>query len=289
MKRLIALGTLLVLAGCASSPKTIDQEQVAQANFQADVAAIKSSQQQIRMRLESVEAALGAKGGGHTLEDFERRLSRLEETVSRMAATLGVDTGVRAPSPAQPGYAATTPGYPSSPAEPGYSTASPGSAPAPAGPAYSAAEPVRADSPSYSGSAPPGPISMGADSSDPAEAIYNMGMEAYNQRDYTRANTLFTELAKSYPGSRQIPNALFWQAESNFQQGDYGRAALLCEDLIQKYPRHPMVPSAILKQALCFRKLGKLQAAKILLQDVAKRYPNTPEARSAQMQLREMP
>jgi tol-pal system protein YbgF len=283
MRRLLALAPLLLVAGCASPSKSIDQEQVAQANFQADVAAIKSSQQQIRMRLESVEAALGAKGGGHTLEDFERRLTRLEETVSRMAATLGVDTGVRVPSPSQPGYGAASPGYPSYPAEPGSSTASPGFATAPGGPAYSAAEPVRADSP------PAGPISMGADSTDPAEAIYNMGMEAYNQRDYTRANTLFTELGKSYPGSRQIPNALFWQAESNFQQGDYGRAALLCEDLIQKYPRHPMVPSAMLKQALCFRKLGKLQAAKILLQDAAKRYPNTPEARSAQMQLKEMP
>jgi len=49
-----------------------------------------------------------------------------------------------------------------------------------------------------------------------------------------------------------------------------------------------MVPSAMLKQALSFRKLGKLQAAKILLQDVEKRYPGSPEARSAQMQLRDL-
>ena len=252
MKSVVVILVALALASCAPSSKPIDQEQMAQANMQADMSALKSRTQEMRMRLEEIESILGRQGRGFTLEDVNKRLAQLEETVARMAATLGVDAGARAPSSVGPGFA-------------------------PAG-----------QTPSTYDTAPAGPITMGADSTDPAEAIYNMAMEAYNQRDYDRANTLFSELNKSYPSSRQAPNALFWQAESNYQQGDYARAALICQDLIQKYPNHPMAPSAMLKQGLCFRKLGKVQAAKIVFQDIGKRYPGSPEARSAQVQLREL-
>jgi len=253
---LLGLFALSALAGCASEPsrQTIPAEQLTQANNQADIASLKSRVQEMRVRIDELESVQGKAGRGVTLDEVNRRLALLEETVSRMAATLGVDAGSRAPS-----------------ASPGYST------------------PPRGGSPAYDPDAPPvAPITMGQTGSDPAEAILNMGMESFNQQDYNRANSLFSELLKSYPTSRQAPNALFWQAETNFQQGDYARAALICQDLIQKFPNNPMVPSAMLKQALSFRKLGKLQAAKILLQDVEKRYPGSPEARSAQMQLRDL-
>ncbi|WP_243362240.1 tol-pal system protein YbgF [Fundidesulfovibrio terrae] len=257
----LALALALGLSGCAAEPKPVDPGQMAQANMQADLTALKSRNQELRMRLEEIESILGKQGRGFTLEDVNKRLAQLEETVYRMAATLGVDAGTRAPSPS--GTTAAPAGqYPGAP------SGTPGS--------------YGADTP------PAGPISMGPGSTDPAEAIYNMAMEAYNQRDYDRANTLFSEMLKSYPSSRQAPGALFWQAETNYQQGDYARAALLCQDLIQKYPSNPMAASAMLKQGLCFRKLGKLQAAKILFQDVVKRYPGGPEARSAQVQLKEL-
>jgi tol-pal system protein YbgF len=257
---------VLALAGCASQPERAAPEQVAEANAQADMAALKSRNQEMRMRLEEIESTLG-KGQGTSLEDINKRLTRLEETVARMAATLGVDAGTRAPLPSSPSSPSSASG--------GMTTA-PGMVPA-------------VTPPPYGGEAPPaGPITMGPDSTDPAEAIYNMAMEAYNQRDYDRANTLFAEMLKSYPASRQAPAALFWQAEANYQQGDYGRAALLCQDLIQKYPNNPLAASAMLKQGLAFRRLGKTQAAKILFQDVQKRYPGSAEARSAQVQLQEL-
>ena len=258
----IGLLALLGLSACAGSPaKTIEPEQLSQANLQADVAALKSRTQEMRARIDELETIQGKPGRGVTLDDVNRRLALMEETVSRMAATLGVDAGSRAPS----------------------ASSSPGGVPA---------APARETSPAYDPEAPPiAPITMGpggAGVADPAEAIQSMGMEAFNQRDYNRANSLFSELLKSYPNSRQAPSALFWQAETNFQQGDYARSVLLCQDLIQKHPNNPLVPSAMLKQALGFRKLGKLPAAKILLQDVEKRFPGTPEARSAQAQLRDL-
>lgn len=262
------MGLCGLLAGCAAEPsrQTIPAEQLSQADAQADLTALKSRVQEMRARIDELEGVQGKAGRGVTLDEVNRRLALLEETVSRMAATLGVDAGSRAPS-----ASSGTP-VPGGPGGPGYGQA-----------------PARGGSPGYDPDAPPvAPITMGQAGNDPAEAIQNMAMESFNQRDYNRANSLFSELLKSYPNSRQAPNALFWQAETNFQQGDYARAALICQDLIQKYPNNPLVPSAMLKQALSFRKLGKLQAARILLQDVEKRYPGTPEARSAQMQLRDL-
>ena len=271
MKPFFAVLFAVALTACAPPPAPINQEQMSQANLQADVSALKSRTQEMRMRLDELEAVLGKQGSGYTLEDVNRRLAQLEETVARMAATLGVDSGVRAPSagqapaarePAPGGY----PEYPEYSGHPGY-------------PGYPASPPQ----------APPAaPSTTEPESTDPAAAIFNMAMESYNQRDFERANTLFAELLKSYPASRQAPEALFWQADANFQQGDYARAALICQDLLQKYPNHPRAASAMIKQGLCFRKLGKIQAARIVFGDVVKRYPSSAEARSAQAQLREL-
>ncbi|WP_243311755.1 tol-pal system protein YbgF [Fundidesulfovibrio agrisoli] len=314
---------LCALAACAPA-RSVDDQQMAQANAAADINAIKSKQQETRMRLEELEGRLGDRGDANSLQDLNARVSRLEETVARIAATLGVDTGARAPSaPPQGGYPAS--GYPSGPSSTPpsgayqggpsgayqggpsgvpsggrYPDAYQGGYVAPSGnqgyssgsPAYDPDDEDRPPNlPPVSGrsqqASAPGRYQEPS-TTDPAEAVYNMAMESFNQRDYDRANSLYSELLKSYPNSRQAPGALFWQAEINFQQGDFARSALLCQDLIQKYPNSNMVPAAMLKQGLAFRKLNKNPAAKILFQDVVKRYPNSPEARSAQIQLREI-
>ncbi|GFK94716.1 Cell division coordinator CpoB [Fundidesulfovibrio magnetotacticus] len=291
-----------MLGACAASHEQgTDPSQVAQANMQADVTSLKSRVQELSMRVEGVESTTGRKGQGLTLEDVNQRLARLEDVVTRMAATLGLDPGPRAPSAPSP-----APSPAPAPAAPAYESRAPLHEPAPAAPGredpYARYQPptlqtpslrLEQEAPGVYGVAPAGPYPAAApthapDPSAPDEAIYAMGMESFSQRDFDRANTLFAELLKSYPNSRQAAPALFWQAESNYQQGDYGRAALLCQDLIQKYPSNTLVPSAMLKQALCFRKLGKIPAARIILQDVAKRYSGIPEGKSAQAQLKEL-
>lgn len=266
---LALLALLSGLAACApSGGKAVADENVAQANFYADIQSMKSRQQEMRRRLEELESRLGGQGEGASMDDLNARLARLEDAVSRIASTLSIDAGLRAPSTVSP---STSPAYPGT------------SQPAPAYPGGPLSY-----GPGASEDAPTGPITMGPSSNDPAEAIYNMGMEAYNARNYDRAMSLYAEMLKTYPTHRLAPNALFWQAEANFQSGDFARTALLCDDLVKKYPHNPLVPSAMLKQAAAFKRLGKPQPAKILLQDVVQRFPGTPEARSAQAQLKDL-
>ncbi|WP_243439228.1 tol-pal system protein YbgF [Fundidesulfovibrio soli] len=304
MNRIIPAALLLCALSACAPARSVDDQQMAQANAVADINAIKSKQQETRMRLEELESRLGDRGDANSLQDLNARVSRLEETVARIAATLGVDTGARAPS-APPQGAYPSPGYPSGPSvapsapptgayQSGpsggrYPDTYQGGYVAPSGnPGYRSGTPAYDDEDRPPNLPPASGRYQEPTTTDPAEAVYNMAMESFNQRDYERANSLYSELLKSYPNSRQAPGALFWQAEINFQQGDFARSALLCQDLIQKYPSSTMVPAAMLKQGLAFRKLNKNQAAKILFQDVVQRYPNSPEARSAQIQLREI-
>ena len=303
---LFGLLAAALTTACAEPP--INNAQMAAANNQADLYAMKSSNQEIRQRLEELESRLGRQGqGGASLEDLNARLTRLEATVGRMAATLGVDTS--AAGPVTSGPAASGP-VAAQPFSPGMAAPQPQSqlgavvydsgsdadsgdgygSPQAAAPYQPANRPYPAAGTSYQapgdGPYPSAANTPSSVSGDQAESVYRMAEDAYNQRDMARAATLLEQLVKSYPSSPRVPDALYWQAQANIQQGDYGKAALVTQDLIQKYPTHPRVPSAMLTQSLAFRKLGKAQAAQTVLQDVIKRFPDTPEARSAQAQLR---
>ena len=259
---LFSVLALALCAACAPEPP-INQQQMMDANTQADLTSLKSTTQEMRQRLESLEARLGPQGQGG-IEDINARLSRLEATVARMATTLGVDTS----GPATDATGQTPSAAPSAPQGP--ATDSGSEQP------QSAAAPAQQPAPNPSAMAAP---------ADQAQNIYRMAEDAFNQRDMARAQGLLAQLVQSFPDSPLVPDALYWQAQAAAQQGDYAKAALACQSLIQKYPNHPRVPSAMLTQSLAFRKLGKDQAALTVLQEVVKRFPNTPEARSAQAQL----
>ncbi len=321
MRSILYAATLLVtLAACAppnGGGRMVADENVNQANFYADIQAIKSRQQEMRQRLDDLENRLGGAREGASLDDLGARLARLEEAVTRIASTLSIDAGLRGPAAAAPSaaqsypgaspgsssqsYPGASPGYSNSQPYPGASPGYPGGPPGYSNPAYGGYQ--SSSGPGYPNSsqgynqgyapggmdgAPTGPITMGPNSDDPAEAIYNMGMEAYNAHNYDRAMSLYAEMLKTYPTHRLAPNALFWQAEANYQSGDFARTALLCDDLVKKYPQNPLVPSAMLKQAAAFKRLGKPKPAKILLQDVVQRFPGSPEARSAQALLKDI-
>lgn len=286
------LALAALLSGCAS--QKIPDENLAQANLNADIGALKSRVQELRRRVEELEGRTGGKNADISLEDINARLTRLESVVTRMAQALSLDVGQGSLGPGAPtGPGATSEATARSDAsQSALTTASP----EPSGPAGAYEPPSRADRTDEDSARSDAVERPYADSSQsvesatrtaatPAEGIYNLAMEAYNARDYAKAAGLFAEMLRAYPGDRLAPSALFWQADSCYQQGDYARTALICQDVIQKYPGHSLAPSAMLKQAQAFKRLGRDQAAQIVLQDVVKRYPGSAEARSAQAQL----
>jgi TolA-binding protein len=69
-----------------------------------------------------------------------------------------------------------------------------------------------------------------------AEGVYLQARILYTDGDYSHAIQAFGQYLTSTPTGDQVPNALFWMAESSFALGHYDEAAELYNKIIQGYP-----------------------------------------------------
>ncbi|EMG38927.1 tol-pal system protein YbgF [Desulfocurvibacter africanus PCS] len=121
----------------------------------------------------------------------------------------------------------------------------------------------------------------GAQSSDPAQALYLRALDNFKKRNYMNAQSMWAEFVKAYPKHELVSNAIFWQGESFYQTGDFARAVLSYQDVITKYPKSNKIPAAMLKQGIAFKKIGKDKAGDLVLQELVKKYPKSAEAKRA--------
>ena len=68
------------------------------------------------------------------------------------------------------------------------------------------------------------------------EGLYLQARILYSDGDYSHAIQAFGQYLDLAPGGDQVPNALFWMAESAFALGHYEEAASLYTKIVQGYP-----------------------------------------------------
>ncbi len=281
---LIVLSTV-VLSGCVASSPNVSrlEEQVqtqqqtiqslnsqisgvqpAQADTWSQIQTLRQEMASMRGTLDNLEVALRPLGGASALGDI---LARQDRALRLIEAQFGMDLQLDEPALPQP--TASSSASMGSMVTSGTNYSSTGLA----APAYSTA-PVQAAVTAPSSSAP---ISM-----DTAQALYDMGMDAYNARNYDSAVTAFTDFTNTFQSSSSMPDAYYWQGESYYQLGNYAAAALAYENVIAQYPNSVRAPSAYLKQAMSFIELDKTDAAKERIGQLIAEYPRAPEATRAQ-------
>ncbi len=69
-----------------------------------------------------------------------------------------------------------------------------------------------------------------------AEALYLQARILYSDGDYAHAIQAFGQYLDTSPTGDQVPNSLFWMAESAFALGHYEEAASLYTKIVQGYP-----------------------------------------------------
>lgn len=69
-----------------------------------------------------------------------------------------------------------------------------------------------------------------------SEGLYLQARILYSDGDYTQAIAAFGQYLDQAPTGDQVPNALFWMAESAFALGHYEEAAHLYNKIVQGYP-----------------------------------------------------
>ncbi|UZP68504.1 tol-pal system protein YbgF [Desulfovibrio mangrovi] len=120
------------------------------------------------------------------------------------------------------------------------------------------------------------------------QQLYDAAFTAFKERRYKDALRMWEQFEKTYPKHTLVPNAIFWQGESNYQMKEYAPAILAYQKVIDKYSKSDKYRSAMLKQGIAFGKLGKKQAGRVRLEELIKKFPKTQEADRARKALAEM-
>lgn len=121
---------------------------------------------------------------------------------------------------------------------------------------------------------------------DVAKALYDSGINNFNNRNYTNALNAFIDFPQQFPNHQLVSNAWFWQGESYYQLKNYAQAALAYEKVISGFPNSIKAPAAYLKQGMAFIALDKKAAGKERLTHLVNTYPKAPEARRAEQVLK---
>lgn len=133
----------------------------------------------------------------------------------------------------------------------------------------------------------PAPVQKNpAQSADTAQALYDSGINSFNNRDYQKGLNAFKDFTTVYPDHKLISNAWFWQGECQYQLKNYAGAALAYEKVISQFPNSNKAPASYLKQSMCFISLNKKEAAKQRLNELISIYPKAAEAKRAESVLK---
>ncbi|WP_052812809.1 tol-pal system protein YbgF [Desulfonatronum thioautotrophicum] len=233
-----------------------------QANLWAEVEALRIQTATMQGQMEELQRLLQGEGSGATgghIADLGRQMAFLDRSVTMIASQLALDLGPR----------------------PGASIG--GMAPMPDGAMDGPDQLVMVDPDVLMPGRPEPPAAPArtATADDPAQALYDLALQAFHERNYAQAQRMWQEFATTFPEHDLVSNALFWQGESFFQMQDYGQAILAYQDVISKHPGSNKFAASMLKQGASFFRLGKDRAGALVLEDLVDRFPDQPEAARA--------
>ena len=287
MGRFALLALPLMLTACVSTSdhralqqqvnqmtRQVSSNQTNQADSWSQLMEIRQELADLRGQLDTLNHSMQKAGGAQKMADtlvIHDRALRLVE--SQMALDLQMTEPVM-------GFVQMDPNAPAAPAAPGVE---PGQFVQPVAPATPAVPVVAAPAAPVVKPAAPQPAQQG----DMAQALYDNGMDSFNNRQYQAALRSFSDFTKTYPKNKLVSNAWFWQGECNYQMKNYAAAALAYENVIAGYPNSTKAPASYLKQAMSFLQLNKKAAAKQRLNELTRKFPKAPEATRAKQVIKE--
>ena len=293
MKKLILASLLIVTAGFAAQghaalfddkearkkileleATTTTQHQAAQ----ADLAALKKTQQVIEQRLAEIEAI--TKGQG--LLDMQNQIEVLKQEVAKLKGELELashnvnltqqrqkdlygdaDARLRKLEQGQPGTNASA--NPNPVAEAAPATVAAPVSPVAAAPVASTPEPAK-NSQEY----------------QLLELAHGLAKEA----KYKDAFNAYDKFLKDYPNSAYTADAMYGLGYAQFALKNYKSAMATQQKLLDAHPDSPRAADALFNMANSQFQLGMVPAAKKTLRDLLAKYPNSEVIPAAQKRLK---
>jgi tol-pal system protein YbgF len=130
-----------------------------------------------------------------------------------------------------------------------------------------AGPPIRANAPA--------PAALDAD----AKRAYDAALGLVNAHQYDQALEAFAAFLVRWPDHPNADNAMYWRGESYYAKGEYARAAEEFEGATLRFPLGNKVPDCLLKLGLANQKLGNLPKAKSYFDRLMHDFPRSEAAR----------
>jgi TolA-binding protein len=108
-----------------------------------------------------------------------------------------------------------------------------------------------------------------------------MAEKDFNTGNFQGAVEAADNLAKYFPDSDHVPEALYIKGRALYAQKSYAKAQEAFQRLCDRYPASPRFRAARLNVGRCQASSGNTLAAIATLDDIVRRWPSSPEARSA--------
>lgn len=86
---------------------------------------------------------------------------------------------------------------------------------------------------------------------------YQAGMDAFNAKDYTKAEQNFSIILKDYPKDKLAGNAQYWIGEVYYNREDYAKAAVAFGKSYKNYKTGNKGPESLYKLGMSMQKLNK--------------------------------
>lgn len=106
----------------------------------------------------------------------------------------------------------------------------------------------------------------GKSSASNVQTDYDIALRAHQDGDFSKARQLFESFLLKYPKHSLSDNALYWMGDSYIIEKSYKRAIGKFQDLIEKYPKSDKRCDAIGRQITALDALGMKKEAKAFTQ-----------------------
>lgn len=106
-----------------------------------------------------------------------------------------------------------------------------------------------------------------------AKALYDQAYGSLVKREYSAAETYFTQFLKNYPNDALAGPAQFWLGETAFVAGEYRQAADMFLKSYTNYPASEKAPESLLKLGVSLKRLGENSAACDTFVEIEQRFP----------------
>lgn len=114
---------------------------------------------------------------------------------------------------------------------------------------------------------------------------YEAALGHFRAGKFKEAQVAFESFATTHAKSSLLPNAHYWLGSSLYQQKQYSKAATVFGQVATAWPNDPKAPDALLAQANALIEVKDDKAAIKVLEALVDKYPASPTAATARTRL----